>query len=198
MRYHNSFPNLFFPNLVFPRRSFYTLWIKVTQIIEFILCYDFFYRMNNTYILRITREFTFEMAHALYGYDGPCRNIHGHSYRLSVTVMGKVNRVQDHPKNGMVMDFSDLKKIVTTEIIDKLDHGLMLHKEHPLRTSAENNPLFGKLIFVDYQPTCENVLADMAQRIALCLPDGVALHHLCLRETAASYAEWHAGDQDAL
>ena len=60
--------------------------------------------------IRVTKVFTFDMAHALYGYDGPCKNIHGHTYILSVTLKGKVINENNHPKNGMVIDFSDFKK----------------------------------------------------------------------------------------
>ena len=57
-------------------------------------------------VIRVTKEFTFEAAHALYNYDGQCSNIHGHSYRLFVTVKGSPVSDINHPKNGMVMDFS--------------------------------------------------------------------------------------------
>ncbi len=65
--------------------------------------------------IRISKEFQFEMAHALYGYNGPCKNIHGHSYKLCVCVIGDVIKDETNAKNGMVMDFSDLKKIVQTK-----------------------------------------------------------------------------------
>ena len=61
-----------------------------------------------------------EMAHALHGYDGLCKNIHGHSYRLWVTIIGEVLQEKDNVKNGMVLDFSLLKKIVKPDIVDKL------------------------------------------------------------------------------
>ena len=62
--------------------------------------------------IRITKEFSFETGHALYGYDGKCRNVHGHSYHLSVTVIGNPITDSSHVKLGMVIDFGDLKKIV--------------------------------------------------------------------------------------
>jgi len=65
--------------------------------------------------IRLTKEFKWEMAHALLGYDGPCRNIHGHSYELVVTVIGVPSMRIDDPKLGMVMDFKDLKGIVRDE-----------------------------------------------------------------------------------
>jgi 6-pyruvoyltetrahydropterin/6-carboxytetrahydropterin synthase len=68
------------------------------------------------------------MAHALKGYDGPCRNIHGHSYELYVTVIGKPLNDAGSPKNGMLMDFGDLKKIVRKCIVEEFDHGLVLNR----------------------------------------------------------------------
>ena len=62
--------------------------------------------------IRVTKEFPFEMAHVLWNYDGPCKNVHGHSYRLFVTLSGFPTDNKDNPKNGMVIDFSDLKSIV--------------------------------------------------------------------------------------
>ena len=62
--------------------------------------------------IRITKQFNFETGHALYGYDGKCTNVHGHSYKLSVTVIGKPIEDTCNVKYGMVIDFGDLKKIV--------------------------------------------------------------------------------------
>ncbi len=143
--------------------------------------------------IRLTKEFSFEAAHALNGYDGPCREIHGHSYRLFVTVKGRPSETENDPKYGMVMDFGVLKQIVNQEIVSRLDHALVL------RATPGNAALrkilaqqFSNIVEVDYQPTCENMLADFARRIAARLPEGVALHSLRLHETATSYAEWFA------
>jgi len=67
--------------------------------------------------IRISKQFFFEAAHALYGYDGKCKNIHGHSYILTVSVKGEPIHDPTHEKNGMVMDFGDLKAIVKNERI---------------------------------------------------------------------------------
>ena len=66
--------------------------------------------------IRITKKFRFEAAHALYGYDGKCKNIHGHNYKLFVTIIGKPISNQSDVKFGMVMDFDDLKKIVKNNL----------------------------------------------------------------------------------
>ena len=81
--------------------------------------------------IRITKEFSFETGHALYGYDGKCRNVHGHSYKLSVTVIGKPISKPGEVKLGMVIDFGDLKKIVKEEIVDPFDHATVFNKNTP-------------------------------------------------------------------
>ena len=145
-------------------------------------------------LIRITKEFRFEMAHALLGYDGLCSNIHGHSYRLAVTLAGEPVNKNSNPKNGMVMDFGELKEIVKKEIIDRFDHSLVLNAATPERDEIISLPLFEKVIFLPYQPTCENMLPDFAERISKYLPSDITLHSLCLRETENSYAEWFAED----
>ena len=143
---------------------------------------------------RVTKEFTFAMAHALLGYDGSCKYVHGHSYGLAVTVIGKPITDSSNPKLGMVIDFGDLKKIVRETVVDVFDHALVLNAETPRDGFNATRVLFDKLIFVDYQPTSENMVADFAGRIGEKLPAGMKLHSVRLRETATSYAEWHAAD----
>ncbi|MBN1199610.1 MAG: 6-carboxytetrahydropterin synthase [Bacteroidales bacterium] len=144
--------------------------------------------------IRITKEFSFEAAHALKGYDGPCRNIHGHSYRLSVTVTGNPITDPSSPKKGMIMDFSELKSIMKSRIIDPMDHALILPSDLDITGLHQLKETFSNIVVVDYQPTSENLLTDFAQRIASALPEGVRLFSLTLRETATSYAEWFADD----
>lgn len=135
------------------------------------------------------------MAHALKGYDGLCRNIHGHSYELLVTISGIPVSDTDSTKLGMVMDFGDLKKIVRRSIIDEFDHALVLNREsaEDFNMDAE---MFGRTILVDYQPTSENMIIDFAERIKPLLPENIKLHHMLLRETVTSYAEWFASDNE--
>jgi len=144
--------------------------------------------------IRITKEFRFEMAHALLGYDGLCSNIHGHSYQLSVTLIGCPANDPADAKNGMVMDFGELKTIVKSEIIEYFDHALVLNTATPEKEKILSMPLFKKIVFLPYQPTCENLLSDFAGRIAKHLPDNVKLHNLKLRETNSSFAEWFTED----
>ena len=149
-------------------------------------------RMNK---IRITKQFDFETGHALYGYDGKCRNVHGHSYKLSVTVIGTPIEDAQDVKYGMVIDFKDLKVIVQEEIVDKFDHATVFNKNtphvelaHELQTRGHN------VILVDYQPTSEMMLVDFAAKINAKIPDTITLHSLRLQETATSYAEWFASE----
>jgi 6-pyruvoyltetrahydropterin/6-carboxytetrahydropterin synthase len=145
--------------------------------------------------IRITKEFTFETGHALYGYDGKCRNVHGHSYKLSVTVIGTPITDKNHVKFGMVIDFGDLKQIVKEEVVDPFDHATVFNKHTPhIELARELEARGHKVIFAGYQPTSENMVADFAAKITDRLPGNIRLHSLQLRETATAYAEWHAED----
>ena len=143
-------------------------------------------------MIRITKEFKFEMAHALHGYDGLCKNIHGHSYKLFVTVKGEIKNNKGNAKDGMVLDFDVLKSIVKPEIINKYDHSLVLNANSP--HSEIDLSAFEKVFLLPYQPTSENLVTAFALKIKNKLPNGVELHKVVLSETATSYAEWHSHD----
>ncbi|MBP6334312.1 MAG: 6-carboxytetrahydropterin synthase [Bacteroidia bacterium] len=145
-------------------------------------------------IVRITKQFTFEMAHALFGYDGPCRNVHGHSYRLEVTVKGKPIQTAVNPKLGMVMDFGDLKSIVNKHVLDDFDHTLLIYDNSFTDDLEQYEHIFGKIRLVPYQPTCENLLIDIRQRILPYLPENITLEVIRLHETATSFAEIFEAD----
>ncbi len=136
------------------------------------------------------------MAHALPGHDGLCSNIHGHSYELLVTLIGTPLNDPQSPKNGMVIDFKDLKRIIKQLIVDELDHSLSLRRDTPENLLSMMKAHYKRIILVDYQPTSENMIIDFATRISKELPEGVKLHHLRLWETVTSYTEWFAEDND--
>ena len=152
---------------------------------------------NNTPMsnIRITKQFSFETGHALYGYDGKCKNVHGHSYKLSVTVIGSPITDRSNVKFGMVIDFTDLKKIVKEEIVDQFDHATVFNGTTPHIELANELMTRGHhVILVDYQPTSENLVVDFSQRIINRLPEGITLFSLKLQETDSSFAEWYASD----
>ena len=141
----------------------------------------------------ITKQFNFETGHALYGYDGKCKNVHGHSYKLSVTVSGKPIKDNTNVKFGMVIDFSDLKKIINEEIVDVFDHATVFNKNTPHVELAKVLKGSGHhVILVDYQPTSEMMVIDFAEKIKKRLPENIQLYGIKLQETETSFAEWYA------
>ena len=145
--------------------------------------------------IRITKQFSFETGHALYGYDGKCRNVHVHSYKLSVTVSGKPITDNTNVKFGMVIDFGDLKKIVKQEIVDLFDHATVFNKNTPnVELAKELIDRGHHVLLVDYQPTSEMMVIDFAKKIKARLPKNIKLHSIKLQETDTSFAEWYASE----
>lgn len=139
--------------------------------------------------ISITKEFRFEMAHALHGHGGKCAQIHGHSYRLEVTVKGTPINDPSRPDHGMVMDFAELKALVKQHILDRFDHALLL-SERDRHAFPDAGGLFKRLEFTSFQPTCENLVLEMARVFSQFLPPDLTIRRLRLYETATSYAEW--------
>ncbi len=145
-------------------------------------------------VIRITKEFHFEMAHALLGYDGPCKNIHGHSYHLKVTVKGEIKEGTTDSDEGMVIDFGIIKNIVNDLIVKPYDHSLVLSDK--IKIDENQYEFMNKLIIVPFQPTCELLLIEFVALIKSKLPSTISLESLFLRETPNSYAEWFADDNE--
>ncbi len=144
--------------------------------------------------IRVTKVFTFDMAHALFGYDGPCKNIHGHTYKLSVTLIGELIQQEGNPKEGMVIDFTDFKRIVKDNVIDIFDHTLVLKNDTPHSKIQGLTDNFERIIYSPYQPSCENLLLDMISRIETKLPGNIVIQNVRLEETPTSFAEWFRED----
>lgn len=68
----------------------------------------------------LTKVFTFDAAHFLPNYHGKCENLHGHTYKMEVTIEGEPNK-----EDGMIYDFAQLKELVNKKVVDKLDHSLL-------------------------------------------------------------------------
>ena len=139
-------------------------------------------------MLSLTKIFHFEMAHAICGYPGSCKNIHGHSYELEVTVTGDKENQNYITAPGFILDFKELKQLVTSSIIKTFDHKLVLSGsylgQNPAIKSQEN------LVAWEAEPTAENLLIYMAKILCNVLPEEVKLVRLRLYETKDSYAEW--------
>jgi 6-pyruvoyltetrahydropterin/6-carboxytetrahydropterin synthase len=139
-------------------------------------------------MLQITKIFNFEMAHALYGYDGPCKDIHGHSYVLHVTVTTNYTESEYLGGTGIILDFKELKRIIGDTLIQKYDHGLVLSKSY-----LKANPNFSvaeNLVVWDFEPSAENILLYFKNELDAVFPGEMRLVKLKLYETNNSFAEW--------
>jgi len=150
--------------------------------------------MNKNNIIRVSKEFRWEMAHALWHYDGLCKHLHGHSYILRVTIRGKINQDHSDAKLGMVMDFGDLKQIVNKYIVKLFDHSVVLNKDTNISKIGDISELFDRIHILPFQPTAENLVVYFSNIIKEQLPDGIELFSVKLNETANSFAEWFAED----
>lgn len=147
-------------------------------------------------MIRLTKIFHFESAHALSQYTGKCKNIHGHSYELYVTISGIPEKNPKISTCGMVIDFGDLKKIVNQYIIDVLDHAIILNRDSfyfEIGNYLENKN--HRVVYLKLEPTCENMLYKFSEIIQKHLPKNIILEKLKLFETKTSYGEWIRKDQ---
>ena len=98
----------------------------------------------------------------------------------------------------MLIDFSELKSLVRTNVIDYYDHSLILFKNSPSELLNNVKQMFDKFHIVDFQPTCENLVIDIVKRILEKLPADIKLFSIRLNETATAFAEWYSTDNDML
>ena len=146
------------------------------------------YNFVKTKMLRLTKIFHFEMAHAIHGYQGACIYKHGHSYELHVTVSSVHNYKGYIHVPGFLIDFKEIKELVNATVVEKFDYKVILSRdflfENPTFSSQEN------LVTWEAEPTAENLLLYMSRVLCEKIPDELNLDQLKLYETKDSYAEW--------
>lgn len=128
------------------------------------------------------------MAHAICGYAGACRNVHGHSYELHVTVSSADVNDNFIDAPGFEIDFKEIKKLVNEYVIKSFDHKLVLSK-----TFLAKNPglqVQENLVSWEAEPSAENLLIYIHRTLEDNLPRIIRLAKLKLYETNDSYAEW--------
>ncbi len=137
-------------------------------------------------MFRVSKEFSFDMAHILDGHDGKCRNLHGHTYKLQVEVSSDL--YQQGPKKGMVMDFADLKDIVKTLILEPMDHAFIYdtNSERECKIAALLNELDSKTFGMPSRTTAEEMARFIFNRLKSELP----LSAVRLWETPTSFCEY--------
>lgn len=139
-------------------------------------------------MLKVAKEFSFDMAHLLDGHDGKCKNLHGHTYKLQVIVSGETEN--SGAKKGMVIDFSDLKKVVNDLIISPMDHAFIYDQSSERETKIAQllQQLNSKTFALPVRSTAENLAQFIFQRLQENV--GFHLHSIRLWETPTSFAEY--------
>ncbi|WP_273404047.1 6-carboxytetrahydropterin synthase QueD [Actinobacillus porcinus] len=137
-------------------------------------------------MFKVSKEFSFDMAHILDGHDGKCQNLHGHTYKLQVEVSGDL--VADGAKKGMVVDFTDVKRIVKGAILDPMDHAFIYDttSERECKIAALLNELNSKTFGIPVRTTAEEMARFMFNR----LKDQLPISAIRLWETPTSFCEY--------
>jgi 6-pyruvoyltetrahydropterin/6-carboxytetrahydropterin synthase len=132
--------------------------------------------------MKIAKEFKWEMGHRLPFHEGKCRNLHGHSYRCIIELTGKPD------KNGMLLDYYELKKIVDP-IIDKMDHSFMVYEMDKELIEVLDKLGSNKLV-VNFESTAENICLYLLSEIKnSSFPVNVEAVKVRVLETDNTYAE---------
>ncbi|HSJ67192.1 MAG TPA: 6-carboxytetrahydropterin synthase QueD [Anditalea sp.] len=134
-------------------------------------------------MLSITKIFHFESAHRISDYDGACQQLHGHSYKLEVSISGN-----EIGRGDMLLDFKFLKSLVNSLVIETWDHALLLKDNGANRKDFSG--LTDKICWMKTEPTAERMVLWIADKLSSNLPNELILSRLKLYETESSYAEW--------
>jgi len=139
----------------------------------------------------ITKYIEIDTGHRVPFHNGKCRGFHGHRYRVEVGVDDKVIQEQGSSDEGMVIDFSDLKKIMMGYIDDHLDHTSIYYDNDPCLNSLaaleQDSPK--PIVFVSFIPTAENLAKYIYERIKKPLEyRKIKIAHVLINETPSSSA----------
>ena len=139
-------------------------------------------------MFRVSKEFSFDMAHLLDGHDGKCQNLHGHTYKLQVEVAGDL--LVDGAKKSMVMDFSDLKAVVKKAILEPMDHAFIYDQtsERASKIAMLLQELQSKTFGVNFRTTAEEMARFIFQRLKY--DEELPISAIRLWETPTSFCEY--------
>ncbi len=143
-------------------------------------------------MIEITKIIEWDMGHRVPNHRSKCRNLHGHRYRMEMTISGKIIDKPGDSSEGMVLDFGDLKSTMMMKIHDTLDHGCMIYDQDLLLTgffeSCAHENL--RVIKVPFIPTAENIAEWCFEQLCNSIPAGVKIVNIRLYETPNSWADY--------
>ncbi len=110
--------------------------------------------------MQITTRLEFDAGHRIPNHKSQCRNLHGHRYALEIMLSGDIINQEKASENGMVMDFSDVKKIAKESVVDVWDHAFLVHTDDKLVLDFLNSLPNHKTVIFPSVPTAENMAAE--------------------------------------
>lgn len=144
-------------------------------------------------MLTITRKLEFDAGHRIPDHKSQCRNLHGHRYTLLITLVGAVVDEEGQSESGMIMDFSDIKALAKTHLVDLWDHAFLVYKnDTAVRQFLDSMPDH-KTVVLDRIPTVENLASAAFDILKNVYRDrygtGLSLSKITLYETPNCWAE---------
>jgi 6-pyruvoyltetrahydropterin/6-carboxytetrahydropterin synthase len=133
--------------------------------------------MENNMHWELSKSFHFDMAHRLSFHKGKCRNLHGHCYKLEVSLSGNMDN------NGMLIDFHDFKRIVHEHVVDVLDHSTVIYEKDELLMNCFPREL--QHLILPFEITVENLCKWIYEKLS---DTGLTIKQVTLWETADSKA----------
>ena len=141
-------------------------------------------------MITVQKTISWDMGHRLPYHDHKCRNPHGHRYELDLFLTGPVCQISQNPKEGMLIDFTDLSQIMKDCIYKPFDHCFIFDKKDRIMSSFYTlNPDF-KHIAVDFVPTAENLVVYCYERLSPQIKAPLKIEKLILRESPHSSATY--------
>jgi len=132
-------------------------------------------------VMQITRRLEFDAGHRIPNHNSQCRHLHGHRYALEVTLSGEIITQEGVSEQGMVMDFSDVKRIAKEQLVDPWDHAFLVYRGDKQVLEFLNSIPGHKTIVLDVVPTAEN-LAQVAFQLLDRAYQGTYNNHLTLQK----------------
>jgi 6-pyruvoyltetrahydropterin/6-carboxytetrahydropterin synthase len=144
-------------------------------------------------MLTITRKLEFDAGHRIPDHNSQCRNLHGHRYTLLITLVGAVIDQDGRSDNGMVMDFSDVKALAKTHLVDLWDHAFLVYRNDTVVLHMLDQLPGHKTVVLERIPTVENLARAAFDILKDVYQDrygtGLSLHKITLYETPNCWAE---------
>lgn len=143
--------------------------------------------------MQITRKLEFDAGHRISTHNSQCRHLHGHRYVLEITLSGNIIADEGVPEQGMVMDFSKVKRIAKSVLVDQWDHAFLVYAQDTVVVEFLKTIKDHKTVILDVQPTAENLATIAFDMLDQAYQDSYGNHlrleQIRLYETPSCWAD---------